>query len=188
MKAKLFEQLVRDYSGEMLRWTLSRTGDRTVSEDIVQEAFLGVWKSLDRFNNQSSVKTWVFRILNNKIADYHRNRFKEQSLIKNNEPTSDIDSLVYFDNTGSWSSAHVPSSWMSNESDFNKKEFADVVNRCMEKLPVKSRVVFEMKFIEEKKAEEICQVLGITPTNLWQLIHRGKLQMRNCLEVNWFKS
>lgn len=187
MKEKLFEQLVREYTGEMLRWTMSRTGNRAASEDIVQEAFMGVWKSLDRFNNQSGVKTWVFRILNNKIADYHRSRFREQTLYNNAETTNDIGSLDFFDVSGSWNSSQTPLSWLSDENVVENKEFTDVVYRCMDKLPVKARVVFEMKFVDEKKTEEICQVLGITPTNLWQLMHRGKLQLRSCLEVNWFK-
>jgi RNA polymerase sigma-70 factor (ECF subfamily) len=41
--------------------------------------------------------------------------------------------------------------------------------------------------MEEKKGELICQELGITDTNFWQILHRAKLQLRKCIELNWFK-
>jgi len=44
-----------------------------------------------------------------------------------------------------------------------------------------------LKFLDEKKGEQICQELGLSTTNYWQLIHRAKLQLRDCLEKYWFR-
>ena len=57
----------------------------------------------------------------------------------------------------------------------------------MGELPTSWFAAINLKYLEEKKGEIICQELQITPTNFWQILHRAKLQLRKCLEVHWFK-
>jgi DNA-directed RNA polymerase specialized sigma24 family protein len=58
---------------------------------------------------------------------------------------------------------------------------------CMENLPALWFSAVQLKYLEGKKGELICQELQIAPTNFWQILHRAKLQLRKCLENNWFK-
>jgi len=57
----------------------------------------------------------------------------------------------------------------------------------MENLPLQWNAAVQLKYLEQKDGQEICQDLQISPSNFWQLIHRAKLQLRKCLELHWFK-
>ena len=60
-----FRELMRDYGGAMLRVALMYVSSRAVAEDVVQDAWIGVLRGIDRFEGRSSLKTWIFRILTN---------------------------------------------------------------------------------------------------------------------------
>lgn len=68
----------------------------------------------------------------------------------------------------------------------DKPEFRQTLQDCMYKLPSKWRSIIELKHLEEKEGKDICQHLGLSSTNYWQILHRTKLQLRSCLELNWF--
>ncbi len=68
----------------------------------------------------------------------------------------------------------------------NKKEFYDVLEQCKSKLSPMQQLTFTMKYLDEHETNFICKVLEITPSNYWVIIHRSKLQLRQCLEKNWF--
>jgi len=67
-------------------------------------------------------------------------------------------------------------------------EFKSVMENCMKKLPDTWFSAIHLKYLEEKDGKVICQELGITPSNFWQILHRAKVQLRACIEKNWFKS
>ena len=66
-------------------------------------------------------------------------------------------------------------------------EFSKVLHNCFEKLPQKWSSAVQLKFLEEHDSKTICSKLEITTSNFWQIVHRVKLQLRNCLELKWFK-
>jgi RNA polymerase sigma factor (sigma-70 family) len=74
-----------------------------------------------------------------------------------------------------------------NEETFLNKFFDQNEDWKAEERPDNWFSAVQLKYLEEKNGELICQELGITPTNFWQILHRAKLQLRKCLETNWFK-
>ena len=66
-------------------------------------------------------------------------------------------------------------------------EFQTVLQKCLNALPEKWNLCVKLKYLTGKSGDEICQDLDITSSNYWQMIHRAKLQLRNCVETNWFK-
>ena len=68
------------------------------------------------------------------------------------------------------------------------KEFYGILDFCKKKLQEMQQSVFVMKYMDDLSAEEICKVLNISSSNYWVLIHRAKLQLRKCLELNWINS
>jgi RNA polymerase sigma-70 factor (ECF subfamily) len=56
----------------------------------------------------------------------------------------------------------------------------------MNKLSPAWSSVMQLKYLEQKDGKEICQDLGITSSNFWQILCRAKLQVRACIEKNWF--
>lgn len=177
------------YSDKMYTWALYKTGTIEVAEDLVQDTFLAAFQSMDKFEGKSEPKTWLFAILNNKIAAHFKKQFRSPFLKEDlsDETPSFLDTL--FDADEQWIKEQRPKEWAEGESHLLDNEiFVNVLQTCLSQLPANGMVAIKLKYLEEKKGEVICQELGITPTNFWQILHRAKLQLRKCLEINWFKN
>jgi len=170
------------YSDSMYSWALHKTSSKETAEDLVQETFLASVQSFDKFKGDSNPKTWLFSILNNKINDHYRNSYRK--------PTVDGKAIfdTLFDSDDQWKSDQRPEQWTDDaEHLLDNMEFQKTLQNCMGKLPDSWYSAIQLKFMEEKNGEYICQELDITKTNFWQILHRAKLQLRKCLELNWFK-
>ena len=77
---------------------------------------------------------------------------------------------------------------MENLTGIENKELANTLNFCIDKLPDNQKQLILLKLVEEEETEKVCKELNITATNYWVIIHRAKLQLRACLEKNWFKA
>jgi len=82
--------------------------------------------------------------------------------------------------------ADVPADWGNPEQDLNSRQFFTVLETCAAKLPANQGRLFLMREWLELSSEEICKELQLTPTNLYVLLHRARLRLRECLDVNWF--
>ena len=81
-----------------------------------------------------------------------------------------------------------PLSWNArSDTLLNQKEFWQTLENCLKKLPLKSADAISLCEIEQINSKEVCKVLGVSATNLWVLLHRARLQLRECLEINWFE-
>ncbi|MGC9375130.1 MAG: sigma factor-like helix-turn-helix DNA-binding protein [Bacteroidales bacterium] len=61
------------------------------------------------------------------------------------------------------------------------------MQKCLDALPAQWNTCVKLKYLMNKKSEEICQELDINPSNYWQIIHRAKVQLRDCVETKWFQ-
>ena len=82
--------------------------------------------------------------------------------------------------------ASRPSDWGNPEQDLNSRQFLEVMEACTGKLPAAMGRVFLMREWLEMPSEDICKELDLTPTNLYVQLHRARLRLRECLELNWF--
>lgn len=170
-----FEQLVKEHTGELLRFAASRTRDVEAAEDIVQLTFMAAWQGRERFSHGSSVRTWLFRILKNKLADHYREIYRKAEVI-----SPYPDDVERFNTHGGWLPEHRPVEWDDDAAQDGVMHHA--LNECLKTLPDKWRAAVEMKFLKERDAPAICQELGISATNYWQQLHRAKLKLRGCIE------
>ena len=131
-------------------------------------------------------------ILKHKIIDYYR----KKDLLKNTESylkESEISfNQLFFEDgfsiAGHWRKEASPQQWMSDskaDEALLRTELAQIIQGCIEKIPLKLRPVFFAKFIEEQDSKEICKELEISSTNYWVMVHRAKLLMRACLEKKY---
>lgn len=182
---------VSKYADDLYRWALHKTNDKESSQDLVQETFLSAFKAQDKFQGNSQAKTWLFSILNHKIIDFHRKKFRE-TVINNtsrNAFSSNSDVLDhFFDEDGAWKPEANPNTWQENEEHLlDNMEFKVVLQDCMNKLPKNWYYAIHFKYLEAKDGKEICQELGITSSNYWKMLQRAKLQLKMCLEISWIK-
>lgn len=178
---------VEAYSDQLFSWAFFKIGSHEQAEDLVQDTFLAAIQSYERFEGKSEPKTWLFSILNHKISDHFRKAYR---LPISNESSENLDEKFkesYFDNEGSWKKSQRPIEWDTNSHLLDNLEFTKVLNGCMGKLPSQWNAAIHLKYLGEKKGEQICEELDISPSNFWQILHRAKLQIRKCLEIHWFK-
>lgn len=180
-------QWVDDHGDLLFRFAYQRTGSRETAEDLVQETLLSAFKSLDTFKEEASDRTWLMCILRNKIIDqYRKTRTKQKDDEASQKKEVSLD--AFFDDTGGWMPDKRPEAWSEQPDEVVEREqLGDALNGCIDKLKGKGASAFRMKYIEDEDAEEICKVLDITPSNYWVLIHRAKLQLRDCLDQSYFK-
>jgi RNA polymerase sigma-70 factor (ECF subfamily) len=79
-----------------------------------------------------------------------------------------------------------PAPWLNPEEALSEREFFEVLEGCMERLPKNTALVFRMREIMGVEVEEICKELSITANNCWVLIYRARMALRMCLEQRWF--
>ncbi len=172
--------LVKKYTTELYAFTMAKVNQKQIAEDIVQETFLSAYQGYDNFQNKSSVKTWLFSILKHKIADHFRLKYKS-----NTEPSNVTEK--FFDDNERWKPEYRPKQWAEENNLLDDPAFSKTFSDCLKALPDKWSAAVQLKYLEETNSKEICSQLEITTANFWQIIHRAKLQLRDCLDVNWFK-
>lgn len=176
------DQWINNYADALYDYAKPRVNDAQVAEDLVQETFLSAWRAKDGYKGEASEKSWLFTILKNKIIDHYRKKAKE--IVQTSSESDATDR--FFDEKEHWTESDKPLNWGAAASDpVSQKEFFSVFEKCKQKLQQVQQQVFVMKYMDELDANEICKVLGITPSNYWVLIHRAKLGLRACLEKNW---
>lgn len=182
------DRWVEEYGDALFGFAASRVRDRTIAQDLVQETFLAAIKARDGFAGRSSERSWLFGILRNKLVDYYRRQARELTITDLEAPLPEEQGA--FGNRGpskdGWVMRVAPKVWDSPDSDLMRKEFQQVLRDCLSQLPEKSAQVFMLREIDGVSSEEICKDLGVSPNNLWVLLHRARLGLRRCLEVHWF--
>ena len=167
---------------------MMRLRDTTKAEDAVQETFLAALKGGKSFAGRSTVKGWLVGILKNKISDYYRNASRE---------TSFTDTAFYADEESdrfvanglfkdSWIHELGPHEWSSPGASLDNEVFWQTFHGCSSKLPEKLAAAFIMREVDGMECREICSTLNISESNLWVMLHRARMALRRCMEVNWF--
>jgi RNA polymerase sigma-70 factor (TIGR02943 family) len=173
--------LVQFHTNDLFSYSLSKVQQKEIAEDLVQETFIAAYQSYHKYEGKSNAKTWLFSILKHKIADYCRSAYKKRQEVSSGM----IESL--FDENLRWKPEYRPTDWGNEKELLDDTEFQKTLKNCFEKLPEKWSSAVRLKYLEDHDADGICNQLEISKPNFWQIIHRAKLQLRNCLELHWFK-
>jgi RNA polymerase sigma-70 factor (TIGR02943 family) len=177
---------VGNYADYLFRYAITRLGNEDQCRDLVQETFLAGLEKLDNFKGVSSEKTWLTAILKNKLIDIYRK--KSSGLTKHTESEDpDYEQQEFFDPAdGHWNVQHRPAAFgIEHQDHLVSKEFQQILQQCMQKLPALWFAVFSMKHMDEEATEFICAELKVSPSNFWVIIHRTKVSLRSCLQKNW---
>jgi len=184
----LFRKWVSEYTDTLYSWACYKTSDEQLAQDLVQDTFTAAYEAYANFRQDSNPKTWLISILNNKITDYYRKEGRN--------PVSNVSSLQVaydsvleerFDENGMWKKQYEPKEWPTDTHLLDDREFKLILEHCMAQLPDQWNSAVKMKYLKGKKGKAISQELGISTSNYWQIIHRAKVFLRECLEMLWFK-
>ena len=167
---------------QLLRFAHAQLRNEAWAEDAVSDTLLAALAKPQAFAGQSQLKTWLVGILKHKLIDQIRRHSREVSATTR-EDDEDIDGLL-FDDGGGW--RDKPAEWGDPEAACGRREFFEVLEVCVDKLPGVQGRVFMMREWLELDSAEICKELSITTTNLWVLLHRARLRLQMCLQERWF--
>jgi RNA polymerase sigma-70 factor (ECF subfamily) len=168
----------------LLRYALLQLRDRDSAEDVVQETILAALEGRARFAGKSTAKTWLTGILKHKIIDLIRKKSREQPLLDGDDDASESEAVdALFQRDGHWQSP--PADWGNPARALEDKRFREAFELCAKVMPERNARVFMMREVLDMSTEEICKELGITPTNLWVILHRARLALRECIEIKW---
>jgi RNA polymerase sigma-70 factor (ECF subfamily) len=180
-----FAAVMREYGGAMLRVAQMYVSSRSVAEEVVQEAWLGVLKGIGRFEGRSSLKTWLFRIVANtaKTRGIREARSIPFSALgeADDEPAVDPDRFLGDGERfpGHWGAP--PRRW-APEGELLSQETLEVIEREIERLPPAQRAVITMRDVQGLTSDEVRNALELTETNQRVLLHRARSKVRAALE------
>lgn len=153
-----------------------------LAEDAVQDTLLAALSARTRYAGDASVRTWLAGILKHKVVDIIRRRVREVELPMDEDGDADVDSLFRAD--GHW--ATPLRAWGNPHTEAELAQLRRALTECADRLKPVMAQVFSLREGGGMETEEICKELGITPTNCWVLLHRARLFMRQCLELNGY--
>jgi RNA polymerase sigma-70 factor (TIGR02943 family) len=172
------------HRGYLLRYARLQLRNDTWAEDAVSETLLAALAKPQSFGNRSQLRTWLVGILKHKIIDLLRLQRREVVLDGDEGDGSEELEALAFRADGHY--RQQPADWGNPEQDLGSRQFMAILEACTEKLPPAMGRVFLMREWLELSSEEICKELQLTPTNLYVQLHRARLRLRECLELNWF--
>jgi len=186
-----FVSLVNLHHAPMLRLAKMYVADPAVAEEVVQEAWIGVLRGLDRFEGRASLKTWILSILAN-IAKTRAVRESRSVPFSQwvdaeagaDEPTVEPDRFLPFDDP------HAPGHWVSFPSRWDEipegrllaRETLSVAREAIDGLPPAQRQVILLRDVDGWASDDVCNVLGISESNQRVLLHRARAKVRRALE------
>ncbi len=177
-----------EHGDALFGFALTRVRDRGTAEDLVQETLLAAWRGRESFAGGSTERTWLIGILKHKLTDHWRRSSREaraaDAAPADGEGEGPLEQL--FDSADSDHWRIEPSPWYNPDTALEQQEFWQIFTDCIAALPAAQAQAFSLCELDGLEGQEACKVLAVAPTNLWVMLHRARLRLRQCLENHWF--
>jgi RNA polymerase sigma-70 factor (ECF subfamily) len=185
-----FDELVNQHHSALIRMAMGYVADREVAEEVVQDTWMAVIESLNRFEGRSSLRTWICGILIHKAKDRGVREKRHTTFSAFESYDDDNDEAVdpsRFQQTGEWAGhwAFPPQPWddQTPEKLLASQQAVNAMQRAIEALPATLKEVLILRDVEGVEAKEVCEMLKITETNLYVRLHRARERVRVAVET-----
>lgn len=186
-----FNELVNTHHHALIRMAMGHVADREIAEEVVQDTWMAVIESLDRFEGRSSLRTWIFGILIHKAKDRgirEKRHTTFSAFESHDEDGEEAVDPARFQQAGEWAGhwAFPPQPWdeQTPEKLLASQQAVNAMNEAINALPVTLREVLILRDVEGVEAKEVCQLLKITETNLYVRLHRARERVRAAVELH----
>jgi RNA polymerase sigma-70 factor (ECF subfamily) len=169
-----FEQLVTRYQDRLVGFFFHLLHDRTVAEDLAQEAFLRVYRSRERYEPTARFSTWLFRIAHNLASNQKRGKARRREIPL--ASGSDAHNLRPEEQILAEKSALMPT------RQIDSRELRDIVRSAIEELNERQKTVVVLHKFEEMSYEEIGEVMGLGVVAVKSLLSRARGKLKEALE------
>jgi RNA polymerase sigma-70 factor, ECF subfamily len=160
-KAQLIERLIDDHEQQILKLIYFYVNDWSSAQDICQEVFIKAYNALDDFNQESTYKTWIYRIAINKCKDY-----KKSAYFRKNTIVDRFHRLLNKEEAG------------SPEDELLRSEHNDTVAQHIFSLPIKYREAIILYYYEDLSTDEIGELLKVNPSTVRTRLNRGREKLK----------
>lgn len=171
-----FKQLVETCQDMVFNTALGIVQNPEDAEDVAQEVFIQVYRSIDQFKGDSRLSTWIYRITTTKALDLIRSKKRKKRFAfvtslfgPNNEPV------------------HEPIDFQHPGVVLNKKEQAAILFKAIAQLPENQKVAFNLYKTEELSYQEIAAIMGLSVSAVESLLFRARQNLRKLLEKNFYQ-
>ncbi|PIU01056.1 MAG: hypothetical protein COT74_00700 [Bdellovibrionales bacterium CG10_big_fil_rev_8_21_14_0_10_45_34] len=166
------EKVVRAYTEHLYRGALGLGFSPDAAAEVVQSVWVTFFEVVSNFEGRSHIRTFIFGILYNKASEMR----KDQGRYDDSDPIEEVLDRR-FDSNGHWLRPPVdPEQFMITSQTM------ELINSCIDRLPVSQRMAFCLKEIDDHGSKDICNILGVSVTNLGVLLFRAKNRLRECIE------
>ncbi len=162
------------YGDQLYRYAFSRLRKVHAAEEVVQETFLAAWRFREQFVGNGAERAWFLAILRRKIVDYARMRVRIEQREFHWQSDKWVESL--FDDSGRLNADLVFVDVDPAKIAQDREVWKDL-RTSLDKLPQTQATAFVLRELEGLSADEICQALDISKSNLWVLLHRARLRL-----------
>lgn len=147
---KAFREITEKYQKPLYYHVLRMVKETEQVEDLVQEAFMKAFHSLNRYNTQYAFSTWLYRIATNHTIDYLRK--KKLNTVSVNNPIKTKDGEV---------EVEIPDTTYETDRNILASQRKQIIHSAIDNLPDKYRKVIEMRHLEELSYDEIAEQLDL---------------------------
>ncbi len=174
---EVLQAVAQAYVAQIFRSARGAGLNSEYAEEVTQATFTTFIEKAAGFEGRSHVRTWLFGILYNKIAEARRHLTRERQM-------DEIDDVVErrFDSNGSWVNPPRPV-----DIQLYASEIREILEDCLQTVSTQQRMAFVLREVEGFATDEICKILEVTPTNLGVLLYRVRNTLREYLEKKGVK-
>ena len=172
---------IASHRQQLYRYALKELRDPVAADDAVQETFAAALTGQCRFEGRSGTRTWLIGILKHKILDEYRRRAREPraatGVDEDGNPSAfDLDQLE------AGAAGKATAAGFDPEYAAARKRFWGAFSGYLGQMPAQMARAFTLYAIDGRDTEEVCEELGITPGNLWVLLHRARHKLRDAID------
>jgi RNA polymerase sigma-70 factor (ECF subfamily) len=171
---KAFREVVEEYSDRIYNLTYRMLGNREEAEDVSQEVFITVFKSIDSFRGDSKLSTWLYRI----AVNHCKNRIKYLSRRHDRDQSEYDEELLREQAAGA---ATAPNPAPRPDKQLEGLELEQIMQRCIAQLEEEHRLVIVLRDVEDLSYEEICAITNLPTGTVKSRLHRARLALKKMM-------
>lgn len=164
-----FEELIRLYEKKVYSLCIRMCGNAEDAEEAAQDAFLALWRGIDRFRQESSLSTWIYRLASNACIDLMRRKKKGAGSVSLDDEELFVDAVD-------------PAPQPHEEAE--RRETQRLLQEGLLSLPAEYRSILLLREVEGLSYSEISETLELELGTVKSRISRGRTLLRNFLSVN----
>ena len=164
-----FKNIVDEYNGILYKIARSYTTEEADFKDLYQEMLIQLWQSFDRFKGEAKVSTWIYRVALNTALTFQKKQKRQIA-------TNPIDNVSY---------KIAETSGVGEELVYQKEKKIELLYQCINLLKKDDRAII-LLHLEEKKYDEIAEIIGITTSHVGVKLMRIKKQLFQLLKEHGY--